>query len=147
METIFKLKDDDMQKLVDSIMKIPNLAENIMNDYLHNKGANIVIDKIKEEMPIGVNDNKKYKGYPRTHAKESISLEFKSINLGFAIKTTRTPFFGYLYFPAFGEGTSKKNSPNTFFERGAEKGRTPIVDDLAKLLENKIKEVVSNGSK
>lgn len=144
METVFKLKEDDMQKLVNSIMKIPNLAENIINDYLHNKGANIVIDKIKEEMPRGVNDNKKYKGYPRTHAKDSISLEFTAFNLGFAIKTTRTPFFGYLYFPAFGAGTSKKNAPNLFFESGAEKGRKPIVDDLAKLLETKIKEGVNN---
>lgn len=142
METIFKLKEDDMQKLVDSIMKIPNLAESIINDYLHNKGANIVMDKIIDEMPVGVNNNKKYKGYPRTHAKYSVSLEFTALNLGFAIKTTRTPFFGYLYFPAFGEGTSKRNAPNLFFERGAEKGRTPIVDELAKLLENRIKEVV-----
>ena len=131
-----------MQKLVDSIMKIPNLAENIINDYLHNKGANIVIDKIIEEMPVGVNNNKKYKGYPRTHAKYSVSLEFTSFNLGFAVKTTRTPFFGYLYFPAFGEGTSKRNAPNLFFEKGAENGREPIVNDLAKLLENRIKEVV-----
>lgn len=142
METVFKLKEDDMQKLVDSIMKIPNLAENIINDYLHNKGANIVIDKIIEEMPVGVNNNKKYKGYPRTHAKYSVSLEFTSFNLGFAVKTTRTPFFGYLYFPAFGEGTSKRNAPNLFFEKGAENGREPIVNDLAKLLENRIKEVV-----
>ena len=62
METIFKLKDDDLQKLVNSIMKIPDLAESIMNDYLHNNGANIVIDKITERMPVGVNNNKKYKG-------------------------------------------------------------------------------------
>lgn len=142
METVFKLKEDDMQKLVDSIMKIPNLAENIINDYLHNKGANIVMDKIIEEMPVGVNNNKKYKGYPRTHAKYSVSLEFTSLNLGFAVKTTRTPFFGYLYFPAFGEGTSKRNAPNLFFEKGAENGREPIVNDLAKLLEDRIKEVV-----
>ncbi len=146
METVFRLKEDDLQKLVDSIMKIPDLAENIMNDYLHNQGANIVINKITDEMPVGVNNNKKYKGYPRTHAKYSLSLEFTKINLGFAIKTTRTPFFGYLYFPAFGEGTSKRKKPNLFFERGAEKGRTPIVDDLAKLLENKIKEGLSNGN-
>ena len=142
METVFKLKEKNKKKLVDSIMKIPNLAENIINDYLHNKGANIVIDKIIEEMPVGVNNNKKYKGYPRTHAKYSVSLEFTSFNLGFAVKTTRTPFFGYLYFPAFGEGTSKRNAPNLFFEKGAENGREPIVNDLAKLLENRIKEVV-----
>lgn len=146
METIFKLNDDDLQKLVNSITKIPNLAESIMNDYLHNSGANIVIDKIKEEMPKGVNDNKKYKGYPRTHAKESLSLTFTKINLGFAIKTSTSPFFGYLYFPAFGQGTSKHNAPNLFFEEGAEKGRQPIVDELAKLLEEKIKEGLSNGS-
>lgn len=147
METVFRLKDDDLQKLVDSIMKIPDLAESIMNDYLHNKGANIVIDKIKEQMPVGVNNNKKYKGYPRTHAKYSLSLTFTKINLGFAIKTSQSPFFGYLYFPAFGEGTSKNNAPNLFFEDGAEVGRGPIVEDLAKLLENKIKEGLSNGKR
>ncbi len=145
METIFKLKDDDLQKLVDSIMKIPDLAESIMNDYLHNHGANIVIDKITERMPVGVNNNKKYKGYPRTHAKYSLSLTFTKMNLGFAIKTSRSPFFGYLYFPAFGEGTSKHNAPNLFFEEGAESAREPIVDELAKLLEEKIKEGLSNG--
>lgn len=142
METVFKLKADDMQKLADSIMKIPNLAEGIMNDYLHNEGANIVIDKIIKEMPVGVNDNKKSKGYPRTHAKYSLSLEFTKINLGFAIKTTSSPFFGYLYFPAFGEGTSKRNTPNLFFERGVDSGRKPIVDNLVKLLDKKIKEVM-----
>lgn len=146
METVFKLKDDDLQKLVDSIMKIPDLAESIMNDYLHNKGANIVIDKIKEQMPVGVNNNKKYKGYPRTHAKDSLSLTFTKINLGFAIKTSRSPFFGYLYFPAFGEGTSKKNAPNLFFEEGVEAGRKPIVEDLVKLLESKMKEGLSDGN-
>ena len=145
METVFRLNADDLNKLVDSIMKIPTLAESIMNDYLHNKGANIVIKEITKEMPVGVNDNKKYKGYPRTHAKYSVSLEFAKMNLGFAIKTTKSPFFGYLYFPAFGEGTSKRNVPNEFFERGAGKGRISIVDDLAKLLEEKIKEGLSNG--
>lgn len=139
MKTIFKLETDDIQKLSDLIMKIPNLAEEIMNDYLHNEGANIMIDKIIEEMPVGVNDNKKSKGYPRTHAKYSLSLEFTKMNLGFAIKTTNSPFFGYLYFPSFGEGTSKRNTPNLFFERGESNGRKLIVDDLVKLLEKKLR--------
>ncbi len=139
METVFKLEADDMKKLSDYISKIPEFAEDIINDYLYNKGANIVIKKIKDKMPVGVNDNKKYKGYPRTHAKDSISLEFTKLNLGFAIKTTRTPFFGYLYFPSFGEGTSKKNVPNLFMEEGADEGKKPIVDDLVKLLSENLR--------
>lgn len=140
MQTTFRLEAKDLEKLSDLIVKLPGLAESIMNDYLHNKGANIAIKEIKKEMPVGVNDNKKTKGYPRTHAKNSLSLEFIKINLGFAIKTTRMPYFGYLYFPAFGEGTSKFNAPNLFFERGIENSREQIVDDLAKLLKKKIEE-------
>lgn len=145
METVFKLNASDLDKLVSSIAKIPQLAEDIMNDYLHNDGANIVIKEITKRMPVGVNNNKKYKGYPKTHAKYSISLEYTKRNLGFAINTTRNPFFGYLYFPSFGEGTSKRNTPNLFFEEGAENARNPIVGKLVELLENKIKEVSKNG--
>lgn len=145
MQTIFKLKADDLEKLANLISEIPNLAEDIMNDYLHNQGANIVIQEIKNEMPVGIHDTKKVKGYPQGHAKYSMSLEFTKMNLGFAVKTTKNPYFGYLYFPNFGEGTSKRNEPNQFFERGTEKGRTIIMNDLIVLLQSKIKEEFNNG--
>lgn len=143
MNTIFKLEASDVKKLQAMIQKIPGLSEEIINDYLHNDGVNITINKIKEEMPVGKNNNKNSrKGYPRTHAKyDSLSLTFTTMNLGFAIKTAKKPFFGYLYFPSAGAGTSKKNKPNLFFEEGINKSREPIMEELVKLLESKIKEV------
>lgn len=140
MQTIFKMDANDIEELSSYIKKIPDLAENILNDYLWNDGANIVIKYIKKEMPIGVNNNKKYKGYPREHAAKAVSLEFTKVNLGFAVKTKQNPFFGYLYFPSFAEGTSRRNAPNPFFENGANEAKDIIVKQLVERLENKVKE-------
>lgn len=138
MEVVFKLNDDDLDVLKQHILNMPGLAEEIINEYLHNEAPEKVIANIKKNIPVGVIDKKNSKGYPRTHAKYSDSLEFSKINLGFAVRTKRSPFFGYLYFPAFGEGTSKKNAPNPFFNNGLEESRPLIVENLVRLLSSNL---------
>ena len=140
MQTEFKLNSNDLDLLISKIKQLPGIAEKIINDYLHESGALYAVENIKSEMPVGINDNKKYKGYPRTHAKFSDSLEIINNNLGFAVKTRHNPFFGYLYFPVFAEGTSKNNAKNDFFKEGLEKSREKIVQDLLEILSEKIKE-------
>ncbi len=136
---IFKLQDSDMKKLEDVMLKLPGKAETIINNYLHTKGVKLYITEVKKRMPVGEKDNKKSrKGYPRDHAKFAESLISETFNLGFVVKTSHNPFFGYLYFPSFAEGTSKRNVPNPFFDKGEEIAREKIVNNLLKELNEEI---------
>lgn len=126
----------DFDRIIKLIQRLPDLAEDIINEYLWNEGAPLSIESIKIEMPKGSRDNKKYKGQPRTHAKESDSLTFEKNNLGFTIKNTNHPNFSYLMFPLLGIGNSYKNKPNDFMNRGIEKQISTMNDGLiAKLTE------------
>lgn len=139
MRVTFDLKNiKGIEKLHETVKALPNIAEETMNNYLHTKGIEVAIENIKNEMPKGVKNRKTSKGQPKTHAKQSDSLKSKPFNLGFRVETTKQ--FNYLVFPALGVGTSYKNKPNDFMNRGLDKSVNRIIPELQEELIKKMEE-------
>lgn len=139
MRAVFNLEDKAGFKELENLIKqMPKVAEKTINEYLHSKGKDHAIKYIKNEMPKGVKNRKTAKGQPKTHAKQSDSLKSKPFNLGFRVETTKQ--FNYLVFPALGIGTSYKNKPNDFMNRGLDKSVNRIIPELQEELIKKMEE-------
>ncbi|PTY79621.1 hypothetical protein B5V89_05085 [Heyndrickxia sporothermodurans] len=111
----------DVDRLVESISKIPNRSETVINNTLRAKGAPKAMDSIQPIIPLS---RKKKK-----HARDSKALAVKHGNLEFTIRPKRA--FEYIKYPDLGIGTSKRNRPKKFMEKGLDKAASRIVDDLA----------------
>lgn len=146
MKATFSIENiEQIKELEDTIKKLPNIAEGIINEYLHTTGAEISITNIKSKMPcsLGPPSFKKKKtsrGQAKTNAKFSDSLKATPINLGFVIETTNK--FWYLIFPALGIGNSYKYLPNDFMNKGINAALPTMIsnlkEDLIEELEEKI---------
>lgn len=134
MKAVFNLEGlNNIKMLEDKIKKMPQNAEIVINNYLHNKANSKVINNIRKEIPKS-SKNK------RIHAKDSDSLRSANFNLGFMITSNKK--FNYLVFPAMGLGKSHKNKPNDFMNRGLNKEIPNIIGDLEKELEKKMEEKI-----
>lgn len=135
----FEIKNlQSIDRINKLIQKIPDLSEDIINEYLWEEGAPLAIQSIKKEIPLGSRNKQRYKNQPKTHAKESESLVFQKINLGFEIKNQKSPNFHYLVFPWKAVGNSYKNQPNDFMERGIEKQISTMNDEIITKLTEEI---------
>lgn len=145
MKATFSIENiEQIKDLEDTIKKLPNVAEGIINEYLHTTGAEISITNIKSKMPcsLGPPSFKKKKtsrGQAKTNAKFSDSLKATPINLGFVIETTNK--FWYLIFPALGIGNSYKYLPNDFMNKGINDALPTMISHLK---ENLIEELEEN---
>ena len=115
----FTVDIESSQRLADSMAKIPDKSERLINEVLKSKGSKEVMESIIGFMPES--ERKK------THAKDSSPLKAKLFNLGFDIQS-KTPF-GYLVFPNDGRG---KHNPHAreFFEKGLEDRKESIMDAM-----------------
>lgn len=146
MKATFSIENiEQIKDLEDTIKKLPNVAEGIINEYLHTTGAEISITNIKSKMPCSLGPpsfkkKKTSKGQAKTNAKFSDSLKATPINLGFVIETTNK--FWYLIFPALGIGNSYKYLPNDFMNKGINATLPTMIsnlkEDLIEELEEKI---------
>lgn len=116
----FEIKNEDLQKIQEAILDYGNNAERDINDYLHSVAKNKFIESITNYIPVS--------NVPKAHAKMSNPLGSESYNLSIVIKTK--PKFNYLYFPQTGEGTSKKNAPNDFMQKGIDEEYNNVINDL-----------------
>lgn len=137
MKVVFEINTEQLKELEKKIAQLPNEAEKVINDYLHSEGAELGITAIKKEMPKS-NRKKRAKGQPRTHAKESDSLDFIKRNLGFVVKSKKR--FNYLVFPAMGLGTSYRKKPNDFMNRGLNKIVPTVISELEKKIIKRMEE-------
>lgn len=114
-----------MERLEQNIQKLPNRAEKILNDVLQVKVSPLLERSILGLMPIS---NRKKK-----HAKmfKSLSTNNKE-NLTVTLKPK--PKFQYLVFPDLGIGTSSKNAPQLFMERGVKRETNQSIEECNKAL-------------
>lgn len=124
----FELKSEDIQKISDSISKFPSDAEDTINSYLHGPGKEKMIKSMENIIPISERKKK--------HAKGNSPLRSNTFNLGLTIRTKTK--YNYLYFPQMAEGTSKKNSPNDFMQKGLDSIYDSVVNDMIDKITNKI---------
>lgn len=137
------LKYDDILKLEEKFKKLSNTAEYEINDYLWSEAGEILQKEVYSKMP-----RSKYKHYskkqPKTHAKDSESLEIVRYNLGVKVQTQIEPEsrnFGYLIFPNEGRGIrQRKKGGQKFFEKSLESKSNQLVDGLSEHLDKKIEE-------
>ncbi len=101
----------------------------VINDVLHNEGAEVIQNKIEGILPVSGRSWKKKKkpasaAKPFTHIDELLAVTVK----------TRTAY-GYLYFPDDGGNTKRHVGNQQFMMRGAENSEDRIIEIcLGKLL-------------
>lgn len=101
----------------------------VINDVLHNEGAEVIQNKIESILPVSGRSWKKKKkpasaAKPFTHVDELLAVTVK----------TRTAY-GYLYFPDDGGNTKRHVGNQQFMMRGAENSEDRIIEIcLGKLL-------------
>lgn len=101
----------------------------VINDVLHNEGAEVIQNKIESILPVsGRNWKKKKKAAsaakPFTHVDELLAVTVKTRNA-----------YGYLYFPDDGGNTKRHAGNQQFMMRGAENSEDRIIEIcLGKLL-------------
>lgn len=129
----FSLKEEDLQRIQNSIQQFEGDCENVINDYLNDEAKNKFIQSITNLIPVS-NVNKK------RHAKSSNPLDGKvRNNLTLWIHTKSK--FNYLYFPQNAEGTSKGKSPNDFMEKGIEAEYDNVVNGILEKLQRRMVEI------
>ena len=144
MKATFSIENiEAINQLETHIKKLPNVAEGVINEYLHTTGAENSITNIKSKMPYSkgppsFKKKKTSRGQAKTNAKFSDSLKSKPINLGFIIETTNK--FWYLVFPALGIGNSYKYLPNDFMDKGINATIPTMVSDFKEKLIEKLEE-------
>lgn len=134
---------EDIVRLEEKFKKLPNTAEYEINDYLWSEAGEILQKEVYSKMPRSV-----YKHYsqkqPKTHAKDSESLEIVKYNLGVKVQTKTKPRskdFGYLIFPDEGRGIrQRKKGSQEFFGKALENKSKDVIEGLSKHLDKKIKE-------
>lgn len=137
IKTKFELKDNDVERIKQSISNLGASSENVINDYLHNKGGQKIASGITNFIPVSKRDKR--------HAKHSKWYKQNNFNLAVAIEnsTGGKNSFYYLYYVATGTGTSKKNGPNDFMNKGMDKEYRSLVneliDEIDKNIEREIK--------
>lgn len=124
----FTLEGDDLKKIEAAIGKCSGNAEKIINNYLRTTAPEKIIPSIVGLMPVSEQRKK--------HAKTSNPLTSKNFNLSVVVETK--PPFWYLQFPNDATGTSKKNTAKEFFEKGLEKVKDNLVNDMLNELSNNL---------
>lgn len=126
-------------ELEQKLKLLPGKAEYETNNYLWSKAGNILEKGVYDQMP-----RSKYKKYgqPKSHAKDTESLEIVRYNLGVKVQTKIKPKskdFGYLIFPNEGRGIKQKNKgAQEFFDKTLESKSGEITNGLLDHLDKKI---------
>lgn len=99
-------------------------SEDVINKTLKEKGGQLAIDKITNLIPISDGDLRR----GHRHAKSSKPLSVQFFNLGFRVRPKKK--FDYIKYPDLGIGTSKRNQPQEFMQRGLQIAVDPITEAL-----------------
>lgn len=112
-------------ELENLIKSLPGRSEKIINDYLRDKGREVIKTELTNFTPVS---NRR-----KEHAKYSKPYErYEAFNLGIRIITTER--FNYLVFPDEGTGTSRDKSPQFFTIKGGEAAEPQLIDGLTETL-------------
>ena len=133
----------ELIKFEERFRLLPQTAEYEINNYLWSNAGDILEKEVYRRMPLS--EYKHYsKAKPKSHAKQSESLDIIRYNLGVKVQTKikpRSKDFGYLIFPDEGRGIrQKKKGAQEFFGKSLESKEDKIADGLINQLDKKIKE-------
>ena len=130
-------------KFEEKLKLLPQRAEYEVNNYLWSEAGNVLEKEVYRRMPRSHYEHYS-KGKPKSHAKDSESLEIIRYNLGVKVQTKIKPKsrdFGYLIFPDEGRGIRQlKKGKQEFFGKSLDSKNNQIVDGLVDHLNKKIEE-------
>ena len=133
----------DLIRLEERLKLLPNTAEYEVNNYLWSEAGNVLEKEVYRRMPRSHYVHYS-RGKPKTHAKDSESLEIIRYNLGVKVQTKIKPKskdYGYLIFPDEGRGIRQnKKGSQEFFGKSLESKERKIIDELTEHLNKKIEE-------
>lgn len=134
----YKMDFSRSEELAQNLKRLGSRAENLANQYLHDRGTKMVIENIIRFIPVS-NKNKS------RHAKSSNPLKARLGNLGFTIVTkggaaNKPNSFGYLIFPEEGRGPHNPIAQR-FAEKGLNKSEDPVAEGLINALEEAFNEL------
>lgn len=141
MADSFGMNYEEFNAFAAAIRRYPDNAENAINTYLHEEGAQLLSDSITNHIPLSTgryaahrNLQKKYK-HKKTmkHARDAKWFLKKEYNLGINIKNKKDYY--YLYFVENGLGTSSRTGGVDFVERGFNDIYQQIADGLIHCLD------------
>ena len=128
---MFKVNISDFDKLQIAIKEYQGNAEEAINGVIHNEGALLIQESIRQFMPVS---GKSWKG-KKASAKTANSMQNVNGNLSVTVKSTKP--YGYLYFPDDGTNTRRHAGNQQFFLRGAEAVSNDIIERcVGKLINN-----------
>lgn len=126
-----KLDVSGFEKLQKAIKEFQGNAEDAINGVLHNEGAQLIQESIRQFMPVS---GASWKG-KKPGAKSAQSLQSTNGNLSVTVSSTKS--YQYLYFPDDGTNTRRHVGDQQFFRRGAE----AVTDDI---LERCVGKLINN---
>ncbi len=121
----------EFEKLQRAIKEYQGNVEEAINGVLHNEGAQLIQDSIRQFMPVS---NKTWKG-KKAAAKSANSMRQTDGNLSVTVRSAKT--YQYLYFPDDGTNTRRHVGDQQFFLKGAE----AVADDI---LERCVGKLINN---
>ena len=99
-------------------------SEETINRVLKESGGQLAVDKITNLIPVSSEDLRR----GHRHAKSSKPLNVQYFNLGFRVRPKKS--FEYIKYPDLGIGTSRRNQPQDFMQRGLQIAVDPITEAL-----------------
>ncbi|WJE51156.1 hypothetical protein QRE66_17810 [Bacillus cereus] len=129
--SVFNLEFEQLQRLEEKMMRLPNKMEPTINNILHTDGIRIATEEIAKLIPVS---RSKWSVRNKTHAKNSNWSKSEKLNLGFRIMSrggsaNKKGSFGYLVFPNEGRG-SHNPLEQRFVKRGIENATPKILEKL-----------------
>lgn len=147
----FSINSEEYERLENVLKKYPANIEKEINDFLENKGQEILIEKTTYYIPVSVNPSGKMRQQKHAKYNRWYEINFKNleIDLSNSIRGSRkTHSYYYLYYVASFLSTSDPRKQKTgvggidFFEEGAISAYPIVREELLDLLESKIKEEI-----
>lgn len=128
---MFKVSVSDFDKLQEAIKQFQGNAEEVINGVLHNEGAELIQESIRQFMPVS---GAMWKG-KKAAAKSANSMRNTDGNLSVTVRSAKA--YQYLYFPDDGSNTRRHAGGQQFFLKGAEAVTDDILDRcIGKLINN-----------
>jgi hypothetical protein len=131
---MFRVSVSGFEELQKAIKEFQGNAEEVINGVLHNEGAELIQESIRQFMPVS---GKKWKG-KKAAAKSAKSMRHTEGNLSVTVRSAKS--YQYLYFPDDGTNTRRHIGDQQFFLKGAEAVTDDILERCVGKLINKFEE-------
>lgn len=124
--TKFELNADEIVKLQQAISNCGITSEKVINNYLHTRGSERIIDSVTRFIPVS-KKGKRHAKKSKWHTQTNYNL---AVEISNSLKGKRGTSFYYLYYVVTGTGTNKRKGANDFMDKGLSKEHVTIVNDL-----------------